>query len=313
MRFAIIVAIFVLIFLNGATDACTSISTAVASGALSMKRAAILCALCNGAGGILGMVLFGQIGESVLSVSDFGEAGDVGVLATLAATALFAAAAWAIALPTSESHGILSAAAGASAALGGTASLSKALLPALLWMSLCILAGTVAGSLLPLAMPKAAKPTSLRRWQILSSALSSLLHGVQDLSKFFALLTLTHSGIAHHPATVPAAAILMGLGALCGGRRMTDAVGEDLAILHPRAALSADLSCDAALLALSFLGIPASTTHTKTAAVAGCAATSPDCRIRGKQFFRCVIAWIITFPACAGMGYLFARFLTAIL
>lgn len=311
MRIAIIVAVFLLVFLNGATDACTSISTAVASGALSMRRAAILCALCNGVGGILGTVLFGGIGDAVVSASDFGTAGETGVLATLIASALFAAAAWAIALPTSESHGILAAAAGASAALGGSDSMMIALLPAFLWMSLCILAGALAGTVLPRLIPSSGHFAAIRRWQILSAALSSFLHGVQDLSKFCALLALMDERIACHPATVLAAALLMGLGALCGGRRMTDAVGEDLAILHPKAALGADLACDSALLFLSLMGIPASTTHTKTAAVAACAATDKTCHIRKNQFFRCVAAWILTFPSCGWLGYCIARLITA--
>ena len=313
MQSAIITAVFLLVFLNGATDACTSISTAVASRALSMKRAAILCALCNGVGGILGTLLFGGIGDAVVSASDFGTAGEAGVLATLLASALFAAAAWAIALPTSESHGILAAAAGASAALGGSDSMIQALLPALLWMSLCILAGALAGTVLPRLIPSSMRAVSIRRWQILSAALSSFLHGVQDLSKFCALLSLMDGGIAGHPVTVLAAALLMGLGALCGGRRMTDAVGEDLALLPPKAALGADLACDSALLFLSLVGIPASTTHTKTAAVAACAATDKTCRIRKKQFFRCVGAWILTFPACGWLGYFFARLITAVM
>ena len=43
MEFAIAAVIFLLIFLNGATDACGSIATTVCSGALSMRRGAILC------------------------------------------------------------------------------------------------------------------------------------------------------------------------------------------------------------------------------------------------------------------------------
>ena len=312
MQSAIGIVIFLLIFLNGATDACGSIATAVCSGAMSMKRAAILCGACNGIGGMCGVLFFGGIGESVLSASDFGDAGEIGVMATLSATVLFALSAWLIAMPTSESHALWAAAAGASLALGGDTSVVRALLPSVLWMSLCVLAGAVAGTVLPRWIPSNARRRTVRRWQILSAAASSLLHGIQDLSKFCIFLAL--AGVSSdHPAIVCSAAGAMGLGALCGGRRMTDAVGDDLAALTPSAALASDIASGLSLLLLSLAGIPASTTHTKTASVAACAAISADCRIRKKQFLRCVAAWIITFPACTALGYLLARGLDAIL
>lgn len=312
MQSAIAAAIFLLIFLNGATDACGSIATAVSSGALSMKGGAILCGVCNGIGGLCGVWIFGGIGESVLSAWDFGTAGDIGVLASLSATVLFALIAWIVALPTSESHALLAAAAGASAALSGKDSVLSTLLPALLWMSLCVLAGAVTGTLLPHCISRRLRTMTVRRWQVVSAAISSLLHGIQDLSKFCAFLVL--AGVAaHHPALLFLSASVMGIGSLCGGRRMTNAVGEDLASLRPHAALAADLACDIALLLLSLGGIPASTTHTKTASVAAVAASAPDCRIHKKQFWRCIVAWIITFPLCAAMGYYLSRILLAVL
>lgn len=313
MHNAIVIAIVLLIFLNGATDACTSIAAAVCSGAISMRRAALLCGICNAVGGVCGVLFFGGIGESVLSATDFGDAGEIGVLATLGASVLFALGAWIAALPTSESHGILSAAAGASAALGRGDSVLRVLLPAVLWMSLCVLAGAAAGTVVPLLIPRTSRESTVHRWQILSAAASSLLHGVQDLSKFCAFLALSGFARADHPAVIGIAAIVMGMGALCGGRRMTDAVGDDLAPLRPRTALAADIACDTALLLLSAVGIPASTTHTKTAAVAACAIVSPDGFIRKRQFFRCILAWVITFPACAALGYILARGLYVVL
>lgn len=312
MEFAIAAVIFLLIFLNGATDACGSIATTVCSGALSMRRGAILCGVCNGIGGLCGVWLFGGIGESVLSAWDFGISVEIGVLSSLTATMLFALIAWIVALPTSESHALLAAAAGASAALSGYTSVLSALLPAFFWMSLCVFAGAVAGTVLPRFLSRRLRPTTVRRWQIVSAGASSFLHGVQDLSKFCAFLSLV--GVAaHHPAPILFSAGVMGIGSLCGGRRMTDAVGDALAELSPHPALAADMACDAALLLLSLGGIPASTTHTKTAAVAAVAAVSPDCRIHKRQFLRCIAAWVITFPVCAALGYFLARILFAVL
>ena len=312
MEFAIAVVIFLLIFLNGATDACGSIATAVCSGAISMGHGAVLCGICNGIGGVCGVWLFGGIGESVLAAWDFGPTAEIGVLASLTATVLFALIAWILALPTSESHGLLAAAAGASAALSGNTSVISPLLPALFWMSLCVLAGAVAGTVLPRFLPFNLRSATLRRWQILSAGASSFLHGIQDLSKFCAFLSLVAIA-ARPPVLIGFSAVVMAIGSLCGGRRMTNAVGSDLADLHPHAALAADIACDAALLALSFGGIPASTTHTKTAAVAAAAAVSPHCKIHKSQFLRCVAAWVVTFPICAALGYYLSLIFSAVL
>ena len=312
MEFAIAVVIFLLIFLNGATDACGSIATAVCSGAISMGHGAVLCGICNGIGGVCGVWLFDGIGESVLSAWDFGTSEKIGVLTSLTVTVLFALIAWIVALPTSESHALLAAAAGASAALSGNGSVFSALLPSFFWMSLCVLAGAVAGTFLPRFLPLKLRPAAVRRWQIVSAGASSFLHGVQDLSKFCAFLALVGVS-AHHPALLIFGAGVMAIGSLCGGRRMTDAVGSDLADLHPHAALAADIACDAALLALSFGGIPASTTHTKTAAVAAAAAVSPHCKIHKSQFLRCVAAWVVTFPICAALGYYLSLIFSAAL
>ena len=85
---------------------------------------------------------------------------------------------------------------------------------------------------------------------------------------------------------------------------MTEAVGEKLAVLRERNALASDFAGAASLLLLSLLGVPASTTHARNAAAAGCALLSPDCRLRKKQFLRFTAVWILTFPVCAALGVL---------
>ena len=54
MERAVAAAAFCLIFLNGATDAFAAIASAVSSGALTMRRAALLAAMGNLAGGLIG-------------------------------------------------------------------------------------------------------------------------------------------------------------------------------------------------------------------------------------------------------------------
>ena len=311
MTFFLCAAVTLLIFLNGATDASNAIAAAVASGALRMRQAAILSAVGNVAGGVLSGMLFSRVGQSVADTARFGGFGTAGVLASLSATVIFTAAAWLFRLPTSESHALLSAMAGASAALGNGNILSS-LLPVAVWMTLCVAGGFLMGMLVPIFQKRSGRAASVRRLQIFSAALSSFFHGVQDLPKFLALLFA--SGCAGNRAAVwPAAALVMGLGTLAGGRRMTEAVGSDLAHLTGHAALSSDFAAAGTLCLFSIAGVPASTTHIKTAAVAGAALASPECRLHAAQLSRFLLAWVVTFPVAAALGYFCMRLFLAFL
>jgi len=308
MRFILVTAVIILIFLNGATDASNAIASAVTGGALKMRQAALLAAVCNTAGGLAGGIFFAGIAEAVTDSADFGPYGEIGVLASIGAAVLFTFAAWLLRLPTSESHALLAATAGASMLLSGGGHFARRLLPSVLWMSLCGLSGFLAGLLAGRIFPRSLSPRTVRRMQILCAAAASFLHGVQDLAKFMALLYA--SGAAAHPLLLPAAAGIMGLGTLCGGQRMTEAVGEELASLDAPGALAADLASAATLGLLSAMGIPASTTHARTAAAAGSALSGRFCTLHRPQLLRFIAAWILTFPLCAALGALLAQLMT---
>lgn len=300
----VLLAVAALIFLNGATDASGAIASAVSSGAISMRRAALLAACGNAVGGISAALVFSGVGDAVADAADFGAFGAAGVLACLAATVVFTAAAWMLHLPTSESHALLAAAAGVRAATAGDG-IPAALAPAALWMALCTLGGFALGILLPRCMPKKLSDLSVRRLQIASAFAASYLHGVQDLPKFLALLSV--AGFSHSPTLWCAAVTVIALGTLLGGRRMTEAVGAELAALTPRGALASDFGAAGTLFILSACGMPASTTHAKTAAVAGAALSANGCALHRRQFCRFLLVWLLTFPLCAALGYACAR------
>jgi len=306
MRILLCVAVIALIFLNGATDASNAIAAAVSSGALSMRRAAALAAAGNLAGGALSGLWFSGVGDAVAEAADYGAYGPEGTLACLLAAVLFTAAAWLLRMPTSESHALLAASAGVTAALGG-GGMFFALLPAVLWMTVCTAGGFCFGMLLPRLLPRSLPRDFLRWGRIAAAFLGAFFHGAQDLPKFLALLTLAGAANGTGGPALWIAAGVMGIGTLLGGRRMTEAVGADLADLTPHGALASDLAAACALCLFSLVGMPASTTHAKTAAVAGAAFGAPCCRLRSRQMARFVLAWIAAFPLCAVLGYFCAR------
>ncbi len=305
MSLGLCIFVTLLIFLNGATDAANSIATAVSSGALTLRRGAVLSAFWNLVGGLSAGTLFGGVGRAVEESADFGRYGQEGALCALVATVLFTGVMWLFHLPTSESHALLSAIAGVGAALGGGGFL-KVLLPALIWMSLCTAGGFLVGAVFAPRRLSRLSPRRLCRCQVLFCAVSSFFHGVQDLPKFLALLTVSGNFNAEWFVWA-GAAFVMGLGTLFGGRRMTEAVGAELATLTPKAALSADVAAAAVMLVMSACGLPASTTHGKTAAVAAVSLRATGCTLHRKQFCRFAIAWVATFPVAAGLSYLLCR------
>ena len=291
-----IVLVVLLLFLNGATDAANAMASAVASGAMTRRQAALTGAVCNLLGGLAGSAFLPQLRRSVLSGADFGSEGRCGAAAALGAAVLFTAAAWLVRIPTSESHALLSAAAGASSVLGAGNNAQDALLPVLFWMALSFATGLLGGILCTLMLPRRFPARGMQR---LCAIAASFLHGMQDLTKFLALLP------AYHGMAVPLlAAGVMSLGTLCGGRMM-DAMGDALAHPGRRGALGGELGAAAALTLLSLMGIPASTSQVKAASCAGAAMTDADGTLHGKALLRFALGWLGGLPVC----FLLARHL----
>lgn len=98
----------------------------------------------------------------------------------------------------------------------------------------------------------------------------------------------------------------MALGTLMGGRRIIDRVGRDMVTLGPREGLSADLGCVLCLLLSTLLGLPVSTTHTRTAALLGVGVASGGA-VDWRVAREIGLAWLLTFPGCMAIGYWMAK------
>ena len=300
--------VLAVIFVNGWTDAPNAIATAVGSGALSFRRGVALAAVCNFAGAAAACLCFPAVADTMGELVAFSDPqGAVTALnAALLSIVLWAVAAWRFGLPTSESHALLAGLSGGAVALGaGAAQLSAgAWLRALAGLALSLPAGAAAGRLFRRAL--AGRVRHPADWQRGGAALTALLHGVQDGQKFLALLLLTDGldGARSHPRLALAllTAGVMALGTALGGRPIVEKVGSQLASLSPADGLAADLGAGAVLLACSLMGLPASTTHAKVAAICG-AGRGADRRVMGQM----AGAWALTFPACGGMAFLLVK------
>ena len=154
--------------------------------------------------------------------------------------------------------------------------------------------------------------------QIISAAFMAFSHGSNDGQKFmgvFALALLLGGAISQF--AVPLWIILlcgtvMGLGTAVGGWRIIRTMGFSLTKLEPVNGFAAETSAGLAILLASSLGIPLSTTHTINISIMGVGATRRFSAVRWGVAGNIVAAWILTFPVCAVLGYLFTWLLKLI-
>jgi len=77
-------------------------------------------------------------------------------------------------------------------------------------------------------------------------------------------------------------------------------------VLRPVNGFVSDFSAATVIEVASQFGIPVSTTHCASSAIMGVGATRRLSAVRWGVAGNIVAAWILTFPICGGLGYLFA-------
>lgn len=313
------------IFVNGWTDAPNAIATVVGTGAMGMERAIALAAVCNFLG-VLGMTaLSAAVTMTISNLVDFGadtHRALTALTAALLAVVLWAVAAWVFSIPTSESHALIAALTGAALALqGDLAAVNGAAWARVLWgLAASVLPGLFLGWLLCRLLHRICGGRGGRffqKAQIFGGAAMAFMHGAQDGQKFLGVLLLTvalGSGKSTASPYLPLwlmllCAAVMAAGTAVGGRRIIRAVGMDMVHLSPEQGFAADLAGALALLVSTVLGLPASTTHTKTTAIMGAGAARGIGAVDGHIVKGILWVWILTFPGCGFLGWALARLL----
>lgn len=305
------------LLVNGWTDAPNAIAGVVVTGALPFRLAVLLAAVCNFLGVLCVTSVNASVAETVYSIASFGggpKAALTALCAAMAAIVLWAAAAWLFGIPTSESHALVAGVSGAAVALNGSFSCirwdcwTKVGLGLILSTAAGFWAGQTAQNFLKSV--KLSAHTFLLA-QLPGAAATSFLHGAQDGQKFigvFLLGTALAQGRADEgtfliPLWLMAlCALFMALGTLMGGKKIIDTVGREMVSLGPREGLAADLGNIACLFTATLLGLPVSTTHTRTSALLGVGSTR-GCHPDWKIAFKIALTWLLTFPGCMVIGY----------
>lgn len=309
------------LLVNGWTDAPNAIAGAVVTGALPFRRAVILAAVCNFAGVCCVTAVNASVAETVYSIAAFSggpRAASIALSAGMAGVVVWAVVCWRWGIPTSESHALVAGITGAAVALEGSWSCVH-------WESwgkvlLGLLLSTAAGFWCGRQMGRRAgtwrgSDRLFRGLQLPGAAATAFFHGAQDGQKFLGVFLLGTALVQgrqdEQTFVVPLwllvfCAVGMALGTGMGGRRIIDTVGREMVTLNPRDGVACDVAAVGCLLVATVLGLPVSTTHTRTAALlgVGCAGgKKADWRVAGTI----ALAWGLTFPGCAVLGWSMAR------
>lgn len=298
------------LFIDGATDSANSVAGAVASGALTLRQANVLCALTSFLGCLIFCLFFPSVAESIASFVTFPEGLSFEyIAASLISVALWSGIAWIFSLPTSEGNGLVAAGAGAALALGGSFDFMH-----LLWLILSIIPAAALSAFAAVLFTKlfSKKPSvSLKAPIILSSVLSAFFHGSQDGQKFLALAlsasVITKSNLF---LTVFLAAFFMGAGSMFGGR-IIKKMGGEMAKADTVSALSSDIGSAIVLALFTVIGLPVSTTHIKMTSLTAATRAVKRKTDKGTFVLLCA-AWLATFPVCFVLSFFITKLIFAI-
>lgn len=316
------------ILVNGWTDAPNAIATCVSTRAISARKAIVMAAVFNFLGVLVMTAVNASVAMTIYNMVDFGGNAHISLVALCAAMAaivIWATAAWYFGIPTSESHALIAGISGAAVAIQN----SFSGINGAEWMKVIygILLSTVLGFAFGFAVSKLTLLCALHcnriranRFfsgaQVAGGAAMAFMHGAQDGQKFMAIFLLGaafsggHSDISSF--TVPVwlmilCSAVMGLGTSIGGYRIIKSVGMDMVKLKPYQGFSADLAATLCLLFSSLVGIPVSTTHTKTTAIMGVGAVRRMSNVNWKIVKELVLTWVFTFPGCGLLGFIMAK------
>jgi PiT family inorganic phosphate transporter len=241
------------------------------------------------------------------------------IVATTLTIVLWSTAAWFYGIPTSESHELIAGLTGAGlAAAGPSVLLWEGWRKVLIGLGISTVMGFLMGMVIMTILYWSLRRTSLSsirgtfsRLQIVSAAFMAFSHGSNDGQKFMGVFTLALvlAGVLPQFA-VPVWVMLlcgtvMGLGTAFGGWRIIRTMGFKITALEPVNGFAAESAGSISILLASHFGIPLSTTHCIGTAIMGVGATRGIRAVRWGMARNVVMTWIITFPACAVLGYLF--------
>lgn len=314
MAFVIFLVLIALIFdfLNGFHDSANSISTVVSTRVLSPKFAVLWAAFFNFAAVFfVGTQVAHTVGKGIIHLD---VVDNLLILSALIGAIVWNITTWYYGLPSSSSHALIGGLIGAAIAKAGTGSLFW---PGITKTAIFIIVSPVIGMMLGFTFMILAMNLSrysnlaksdkvFRKLQLISAAVYSLGHGMNDAQKTMGIIAMAlfSQGLLGNTFYIPLWVIItcytvISLGTMFGGWRIVKTMGTKITKLQPIGGFSAETAAACSIIGASVAGIPVSTTHTITGAIVGVGATKRLSAVRWGVAGSIVWAWILTMPIAA--------------
>lgn len=349
-------------FINGFHDAANSIATIVSTKVLTPFQAVLWAAVWNFAAFFLAAYVIGEfkIGNTIAKTVNENFINLEVIFSGLIAAIFWNLLTWWFGIPSSSSHTLIGGFLGA--ALMHAFSLDYAqvqlaspdlsffetfrqaimqlmtqdvvmygkVIPIFLFIFLAPIIGMIISIIITLIivnLAKNAKPhkaeKQFKNWQLVSSALFSVGHGLNDAQKVMgiigAAIIFYHVNMiggddiyavmdsserfnyfAQHYLWVPLVSFLaIGLGTMSGGWKIIKTMGTRITKVTPLEGVAAESAGAITLFLTDHLGIPVSTTHTITGSIIGVGLTKRISAVRWGITISLLWAWVITIPVSA--------------
>jgi PiT family inorganic phosphate transporter len=309
--FLVIVALF-FDFLNGFHDSANSISTVVSTRVLSPKYAVIWAAFFNFAAVFfVGTAVANTVGKGIIHLD---IVDNLLILSALAGAIVWNIATWYYGLPSSSSHALIGGLIGAGIAKAGTGTLVwSGIAKTTIFIIVSPAIGMTLGFVFMVISLNLNRNSNMarsdklyRKLQLVSAAVYSLGHGMNDAQKTMGIIAMAlfSKGLLGNTFHIPiwviiACYTMISLGTMFGGWRIVKTMGTKITKLRPIGGFSAETAAACSIIGASIAGIPVSTTHTITGAIVGVGATKRLSAVRWGVAGNIIWAWILTIPISA--------------
>ncbi|MDR0796116.1 MAG: inorganic phosphate transporter [Tannerella sp.] len=323
-------------YINGFHDAANSIATIVTTKVLTPIQAVIWAAFFNFIAFYIARDIIGGFGVAdTVSKTVITEYINLPViLSGVIAAIIWNLLTWWWGIPSSSSHTLIGGFAGAAImAAGFQAIKGSVVLKIASFIFLAPLIGMIFSVIITTAilhLSKRKNPHKMRtvfnRLQLLSSALFSIGHGLNDAQKVMgiigaALIVAHNQGIGHFPIFydgqlhVPewvafSCHAAIALGTMSGGWRIVKTMGTRITRVTPIEGVAAETAGAMTLYLMEALKIPVSTTHTISGAIMGVGAVKRLTAVRWGVTINILWAWILTIPVSALLAMLIYKLIS---
>ena len=298
-------------YINGFHDAANSIATVVSTRVLSPGQAVVWAAVFNFiAAFIFKTEVAKTVGKGMIDIKIVTFAV---IFAGLVGAIVWNLITWYFGLPTSSSHALVGAYAGAAVYKAGFGALvASGWIKTLTFIVLSPLIGLLLALMIMISLYWIFRYTSpsrvdqsFRKLQLLSAGAFSLMHGANDAQKTMGIIasvlfTAGYIKTFDIPTWVEFSAYAaIGLGTLAGGWRIIHTMGSKITKLQPVGGFAAETAAAISIFVATKFGIPVSTTHAITGSIVGVGSTRRLSAVRWGIAGQIIWAWILTIPAAA--------------